>query len=281
VEENALDPDLGQPRLLASIARRNLDVAAGFAEGRTGQHIMDSWLKVEHTPQGLRINGSKKPCCLSASMDLLVAHVHIPPFGGRPGGSAVITLTKSTPGLQRRPFWNSWILAGAESDELVLHDVLVPEAVADDAQTPGPPDEIEVRGILWFQLLLSAAYLGIASALVERVLLAGKGTPGERVALAVELEGAMAALEGAAGQTGRAGDDQEARMLFVRSAVQGAIERATARAAELLGGMAFVASSEVAYLLAAARPLAFHPPSRVSVSPVLDRYLSGGSLYAG
>jgi len=63
--------------------------------------------------------------------------------------------------------------------------------------------------------------------------------------------------------------------LLVRFAVQQAIERASARAAELLGGMSFIGSPDVAYLLAAGRALAFHPPSRLSVAPALDGYLMG------
>ncbi|HYL05012.1 MAG TPA: acyl-CoA dehydrogenase, partial [Thermoanaerobaculia bacterium] len=63
--------------------------------------------------------------------------------------------------------------------------------------------------------------------------------------------------------------------LFVRFAVQQAIERVAAHAAELLGGMAFITSPDVAYLLAASRALAFHPPSRLSVAAALDGYLAG------
>src|SRR5262249_51451184 len=129
----------------------------------------------------------------------------------------------------------------------------------------------------------------------------------ERTALAVEVEGAMAALEGIAramaadvvvqaarletrageppaprGDPGaRSGEDLLARALLVRYAVQQAVERAAARAAELLGGMAFVASPEVACLLASARALAYPPPSRLAASEALDAYLAGGPLRLG
>jgi len=54
-----------------------------------------------------------------------------------------------------------------------------------------------------------------------------------------------------------------------------AIERASARAVELLGGMAFVKSPDVSYLFAASRALAFHPPSRTSIAPAIEDYLMG------
>jgi hypothetical protein len=60
--------------------------------------------------------------------------------------------------------------------------------------------------------------------------------------------------------------------------MQCTIERVTKNAAELLGGMAFVGSSEISYLLAASRILAFHPPWRLSMIPALARNLAGESL---
>ncbi len=45
-----------------------------------------------------------------------------------------------------------------------------------------------------------------------------------------------------------------------------------------LGGMAFVESPEIAYLLGATRALAFHPPSRAAAAGPIARYLAGGPL---
>jgi hypothetical protein len=49
-------------------------------------------------------------------------------------------------------------------------------------------------------------------------------------------------------------------------------------AATLGGGMAFITSSDTAYLLAASRALAFHPPSRAVASAALARHLAGAAL---
>ena len=87
----------------------------------------------------------------------------------------------------------------------------------------------------------------------------------------------MSALEGIARAmlTGERGEAILVQSLLVRFAVQQAIERASARAAELLGGMAFIKSPDVSYMYAAGRALAFHPPSRLSVAPAVDGYLNG------
>jgi hypothetical protein len=79
-------------------------------------------------------------------------------------------------------------------------------------------------------------------------------------------------------ETRERGEEILVRSLLVRYAVQGAIERAVARATELLGGISFIRSWDVGYLLAASRPLAFHPPSRLSVAPALGAYLQGSPL---
>jgi alkylation response protein AidB-like acyl-CoA dehydrogenase len=268
-----------EAELLESVARGNLYVASGFAEGRTGASIQTSSLRMEGGPDGIVLNGSKKPCSLSRSMDLFT--VSTPPPEGMDAGLAAVIIPADTPGLDRRPFWQSPILAGAESDEVILRDVCV---AADDffpLGGPGRLNPVQDRGFLWFELLSTASYLGMASALVERVLASERGGAAERVSLATEVEGAMAALEGVARAMrpgGEWGNDELARMLLVRYAVHGAIDRAASLAVELLGGMTFIRSPEVSYLLAAAHVLPLHPPPRLSAAKSLNGYLLGSPL---
>jgi alkylation response protein AidB-like acyl-CoA dehydrogenase len=265
--------------LLEAIAGQNLYLASGFAEGKTGQNILTSTMQVKRTPAGLVVNGSKKPCSLSSSMALLTVSLCVPPGAeGEKSGFAVAIIPADAEGVERRPFWTNAVLAGAESDEVVLRDVVVPEAfvayLADEAHAQA----VQTRSFIWFELLISASYLGVASALVERVLLAGRGTPTERTRLAIDVEGAMGALENAARAiTDGQNDDEEAlaRVIMARYAVQGAIDRVTLFAAELLGGIAFLSSNDIVCLLASSRALAFHPPSRASLVNNLDGYLVG------
>jgi alkylation response protein AidB-like acyl-CoA dehydrogenase len=95
-----------------------------------------------------------------------------------------------------------------------------------------------------------------------------------------QVEAQAAAIDGIAyGLDARA--DREpllARAIATRFALQGTIEDVAMRCAELLGGMAFIGSSEVSYLLSAARALAFHPPGRIAASRALDEYARGGVL---
>jgi alkylation response protein AidB-like acyl-CoA dehydrogenase len=269
----------GMKLLLQSVAQENLLVASGFAEGRSGTSDFVPLMKARPGAGGLVVSGSKKPCSLTWSMDLLTASVRLPAPNAR-FEIGVILVPASSEGLERRLFWDSPVLAGTESDEIVLRDVVVPQEMVLPLGNPTQINEFMLRGLLWFEMLISASYLGIASAVVERALACSRGESCDVAALGIEIESAMAALEGIARahMEDEEGEDAFVRALFVRYAVARSINRVTAAAAELLGGMAFVRSFDVAYLLAAARALAFHPPSRTNIAPAMTEYLRGAPV---
>lgn len=273
-------PDESNFSLFKQVAEKNLYFTSGFAEGRTGSNIYESHMQVKPASGGLIISGSKKPCTLSVSMDLMTASIMLPKREGKPDEAALAVIPADSPGIERYVFWGSFALTGTESHEVRLNEVYVPDEYIYNMGDPSRLSTVVSQSFIWFELLASATYLGIASSLVERTLVANKGIPSERVTLAIEIEGAMSALKGVACSimNSERGDSALAQALFVRYLVQNVIERVTTRAAELLGGMAFVKSPEVAYLLASARALAFHPPSRLSVISGLDNYLLGESL---
>lgn len=267
--------------LLEAIAKQRLLVASGFAEGRSGTSIMASFLEVERHGNDLVLNGSKKPCSLAHSMDLLTASMVVTGPRGEPE-LAVAIIPAQTPGIERRPFWTNALLAGAESDEVYLSNVVVQEKLVSYLGSPGQLDALQSRGFLWFELLISASYLGMAAGLAERVLRTGKGAASERAQLGIEIIGALSALEGIARAMENAGAEESrhelGRALFVRYTVQCAIASATALATEVLGGMAYITTPEPSYLHAAARCLAFHPPGRFSAAAALAKYLEGEPL---
>lgn len=266
--------------MLEATARNRWLMSSAFAEGRTGQHILSPTMRARRVDDGLVVSGSKKPCSLTWSMDLLSASVSVTDPDTGTDRMAVILVPADTEGIDRRPFWQSWVLAGAESDEVVLDEVHVPEALVFYPELGEGMDPVHAKGFATFELLVSASYLGMASALVERVLATGKGSADDRALLAIELEAAAAAVEHAAIALAQPGDVEGhlARALYARYGAERTIERVAAAAAAVAGGMAFIGSSDVAYLLAASRALAFHPPSRRDASEPLARYLAGETL---
>nr|MDT0665043.1 acyl-CoA dehydrogenase [Micromonospora sp. DSM 115978] len=173
------------------------------------------------------------------------------------------------------PFWSTWALAGAESDEIRLTDVFVDEAllVRTELGEAGELDELQTVGFLWFELLISASYLGMVSALVEQVYERRRGSDADRAQLVARLESANLLLESIAWTmaAGGAGNDALATALVARYAAQDTLGETVRAAVDMLGGMAYIGSPDVAYLAAASHGLAFHPPSRSSfLLPYLD-----------
>jgi alkylation response protein AidB-like acyl-CoA dehydrogenase len=264
--------------LLDAIARDRLLVASAFAEGRTGQGVLSPTMRAVRDGKDWRVSGRKKPCSLSRSADIITASVAIAEEG-RPDRVAVALIPRHSEGISVRPFWRSPVLTGAESDELVLDAVPVEDQLMiplrDEAGAA--EDDLQTVGLIWFTVLISGVYLGAASALVERLVTAGRTTPSARADVIAELEGAMLAVERAAWRLdgGDAGQDTLADALVARRVSLGAIQRVVNRTVELLGGMAFVSGPDVAYLTAACQALAFHPPSWGSVGGSLDDYFTG------
>lgn len=261
--------------LLEGIARKRMVLASGFAEGKTGQSILTSTLTAVPNENGYLLNGAKKPCSLTWSMDMLTASVTIEhPDGTKE--NAMVGVPADAPGIEREPFWGSNILAGAESDAVILRDVQVPRQLV-FPQTSDPHRRQERRGFLWFELLIAASYVGIASGLVERLLESPKGTPAVRTQAAIELETAMCALECVARlmEEEPPTDALLKRAMLARYGVQQAIARSATIALEALGGVAFISSPEIAYMHAACQALHFHPPSLGSTGEALAGALVG------
>ncbi len=276
----AIPPCEETEQFLRAIAQHKLLLASGFADGRTNVSVLAPNLEAKPTAAGWCLSGSKKPCSLSESMDFLTASVWLPSHNGAGPELALAIIPAKAAGIVVRPFRDTWVLGGSETNEVILKQVEVPrESVSYFANDEDLNTAIS-KAFLWFELFVSACYLGTASALVERVFLDKKGCATERLSLVIEVEGAMSALEGVAHllMEGCRNAATVARSLLVRFAVQRAIERVAAHAVELLGGMAFLGSSDIARLYASCRALAFHPPSRLNAAEALDRYFLGDGL---
>ncbi|WP_327404293.1 acyl-CoA/acyl-ACP dehydrogenase [Streptomyces sp. NBC_01288] len=270
--------------LLEAIAKEGLLLASGFAEGNTGQNILGPHITARRTNSGsIVLNGSKMPCSLSRSMDLLTASVMMKDDDGV-DRLAVALIPAGSPGLEVRPFWSSPVLAGAESDQVVLTDVELDPAMVVFTQVTADavPDELNIAGFLWFELLLTAGYIGIASALVERVL-DKAGGPQDPTPFLVDIEAAMLGVESVARamDTEAWSDALLVDALSARYAAQDAIARTTTACQAALGGMAFITAPDSTYLASAATGLTFHPPSRARMGAPLREFLNGAPLRIG
>jgi alkylation response protein AidB-like acyl-CoA dehydrogenase len=268
--------------LLQAVGEGKLMLASGFAEGVRGQGVLTPTMRGRREDGKILISGTKKPCSLSRSMDLLTASVVVADGAGPEEEFGVALIPANASGIEVTSFWGASTLGGAESDAVTLHDVSIDEEqlVTMGRADASELDHLETAGFLWFTLLITASYLGMASALVERVLAAAKTDASSRLTAAMELEAAMASLEAIAFrlQGGEATADLLTRALLCRYASQDAINRAVASSVEQLGGMAFIRSDDVNCFAGASRALAFHPPARSKNNELLAGVLTGKEL---
>ena len=266
--------------MLTAIAENSWLLSSGFAEGKPGQHILTPTMRGVPADGGIAVSGVKKPCSLTWSMNLMSASVAVADPATGTNRMAVVLIPADSAGIERTPFWNTTVLAAAESDQVTLTEVFVPESLIFYPQEGAAMDPIQARGFVWFELLISASYLGAATSLAERAIERGRGSDEDRAGMAIELETVAAALEQVASVAATVEDNDVllARALYARFATERAIERVVMSAAAALGGMSFIESPEVAYLLATTRALAFHPPSRGAAAGPIARYLTGGVL---
>jgi alkylation response protein AidB-like acyl-CoA dehydrogenase len=267
--------------LLEAIAKNDLLVASGFAEADPQGKILRPHMVLEPCEKGLCITGVKRPCSLSKSMNLISVSVIAPGKARQDDRLAVALIAADAEGVSTGPFWKNTILAATETGEVRFDKVRVDSKMLSYSGSPDSLDEIQTRGLMWFQLLISAAYLGVATVLVEKVVASQRASYAELARMGIELEGAMVTLTGLAHaiESGNASDHALAQALCARYAVQQAIERATSLAFELLGGLDFARSMDASYLVAAARGLSFHPPSRPKMMDRLGAYLDGQGLH--
>lgn len=266
--------------LLSLVACDKLLVASGFSEGRTNTHILESKMIVEKTPGSYRVSGSKKPCTMTHHFDVITFGVnYIDPEERVHIGIGVGFA--DNPGIERKKFWSVPHLQAADSHEVTFNNLMVPESMmyfskaVDDQLADDQLGTGDNLLAIWFQLLASASYLGMASALASRALLGNKGSQEERAMLLIDLQGATMALHGLADRI-----DQErflrvdlARAQATRFSIQEAVNRIGTRAFEMMGGMAFMTCEELSYLLVATRLFAFHPTSRRASTPFLCELL--------
>ncbi|PWV58095.1 acyl-CoA dehydrogenase family protein [Nocardiopsis sp. L17-MgMaSL7] len=267
--------------LLDAVASDRLLVCSAFAEGRSGQGVLAPTMRARRENDHWVIDGRKKPCSLSRSMNLITASVALEDADGGEPQFGVALIPAETPGISVRPFWNSQVLTGAESDELILDNVIVgDDLVVRPELDPGSNlDNLQTTGMIWFSLLIAGGYLGMAGALVERLWDSGRDR--DRCATALlELEAADLALASVASEldSGAADNGVLARALTARYAAHDTSRRVADSCVEALGGMGFVSSRDVSYLVSATHAGQFHPPSRRSALTSFHDYFDGSAL---
>ena len=167
----AVAGDRGAASILEDIARGAKLVASGGAESTPGRDLRSLGSRAvresgaegdsDSNSAGYRVTGLKRPCSLSTSMDIMSLMVEVQSVEGVPEGYAQAFLDADAEGLRVEPFWHSPVFRAAQSHAVHLDAVWLPPARL------FPLREQQGRRFAagcytWFNLLIGAAYLGVA-----------------------------------------------------------------------------------------------------------------------
>ncbi|MEH8017587.1 acyl-CoA/acyl-ACP dehydrogenase [Rheinheimera muenzenbergensis] len=268
----AMDASLAvKDRVLSHVATDKLVFCSGFAEARPGANILSSSVSCVPGSAGFVINGSKKPCTMADYADIALIGIANPLADDATARGLLIVEDMRAENIRKVPFWPASILKATSSNELVFTDfavakdnVVLMEAGNAPSQAKQAIETTELCGLSSFQLLIAASYLGVASRLAASCFAARPGNATDVSQLAIELESAALALEGAAALLDAQPPSGElvALAICVRTLVAQCIDRANRLALIGLGGMKYLATEDLRYLLQVSQCLNFHPLSR-------------------
>lgn len=251
--------------ILRDIAAGARLVASGGAESTPGRDLRTLGSTAVRDGEGgaFVVSGLKRPCSLSASMDVmsLMAEVRAP--DGSFEGHAQVFVPAGAEGLTREPFWRSPVFLAAESHAVRLTRV----RVAGDRVFP-------LRGrtgarfaadcYLWFQLLIGASYLGVAQCLAGFTAedrRAGSRRWNDAVEHLRDLEENLLAAARAV-DDGAPTRDRLNLAVRARDRIEDELGGIGGELLRAAGGGVFARTGLPAALAGALHAIAFHPPQR-------------------
>lgn len=246
-------------------------VTSGFVEGIPGDdRTLPTTTQAIADLDTYILNGYVRPCSMARSMDLVLCSAEIDGHG-----RALALIPAGSPGLTLRRFWESPLLRATETAEIVLTDVAVPTMLAVGATTG-----IERAGRLWSGVLVAAAYLGMATALMQRVLDGPRREPAAFMAAASAVESAWSAVLFICREldAGKRDVALAVRILHLRYALRDNLAGIATHLIEAMGEPEFGGNFEMPYLAGCLHALALHLPSRRSIAAQLYDFQRGRTL---
>ncbi|MFF9818657.1 hypothetical protein [Streptomyces sp. NPDC014006] len=249
--------------ILEDIAAGAKLIASGGAESTPGRDLrtLGSW--ATRDGEEYLVTGLKRPCSLSRSMDTLSLMVELRAPDGTPEGYAQAFVPADAAGVEREAFWQSPVFLSAESHAVRLSDVRVPhEGIFPLRGEVGR--RFAADCYLWFQLLISASYLGIACCLAEATATSRRAGAGRWTAAVERIRRLEAEVLDAARAVddGRPVGEQLNLAVRARDRVEDDLGDIGGRLLRAAGGATFARTGFYTMLAGALNAIAFHPPQR-------------------
>lgn len=278
---------------MEAVAKQGLIVASAVAEPNLGGSVNRSTLRAARTDGGWEVSGRKAPLSFASCADLISLQLQSEPTADAPSEVLVALIPRSLPGISTRRTWDAMGMRGSGADTLVLDGCVIPDPLVIYHGIPGvAADDDMVAGIVWFCLVLTASYLGVAEAalgvtreLLTRMRIAHLDAPraelpsfqgpvGHQIGALLTLEMASAGLAAALHTTGNPQQLLAPALALKQHAVR-VIPEILGAFAETCGGAAYARSLPLERFWRDAQAIRFHPPTPAPVAQYLGRLALG------
>ena len=257
--------------LLDKVTSQNALVASAFAEGRPSAGVFQSTVLCRKEGDTYILNGNKKPCSLTHIADYALVGINSKGSGDADDrGVAVVDM--NTPGIKRETFWNSDVLIAADSNKIIFDNTAVPLNRVFVIDQESPDASALKDGLEWaenvtlclFQLMVSAAYLGMSYYIADECFMRKCGSTSLRSDIATKLISSSMLLEYLGGTLNQDSISEEflAHCLIARQTIMDNVESVVAHCIKALGGMYYLNNETLRYLVLATKCFNFHPLKR-------------------
>lgn len=259
----ATSGDRNAQRVLEDIASGAKLVASGGAESTPGKDLrsLGSW--AVRDADAYLVTGLKRPCSLATSMDMLSMMIELRTGDGSLDGYAQAFVRAGAQGMKCEPFWRSSVFLAAGSHAVRLSGVRVPldHVFALRGKTGL---RFAADCYLWFQLLISAAYLGIACCVAQATSPARRSASRAWTAAMTRVRWLEDGLLAAARAVDERGPlrDQLNLAIGARDRIEDEVSVLGGQLLRAAGGASFARTSFYTMLAGALNAIAFHPPQR-------------------
>jgi alkylation response protein AidB-like acyl-CoA dehydrogenase len=278
---------------MEAVATKGLIVASAVAEPSLGGSVTRSTLRAKRVDNGWEVSGRKTPLSFASYADLISLQMQSEATADVPSEVLVALVPRDMPGISTKLTWDTMGMRGSGSDTLMLNECVILDPLIVYRGPPGAAESDDiVSGIIWFCLVLTATYFGVAESALRatRGLLNGmriehlaanraqlptfQNAIGEQVASLLTLELACAGL--AARFEARTSPQQLlAPALALKQHAIRVIPEILSRLSEACGGAAYGRSSPLERLWRDAQAIRFHPPTPAHVAQYLGRRALG------
>jgi hypothetical protein len=243
--------------LLSDIAENNKLMASAFAESGAEQDIFHTSVLAKELDSCIAVSGNKKPCSMSSIADYFA--VSVATEESVPG---IAIIKGDSEGVSSKAFWPGDILKGTDSNQVIFSDVLV----GYDWAVFGEDESFEMylnSGLVAFNLLIGAAYTGVAQTLSEQL----DHQVLNKASIFIPVNGQLAlchySVKGLADKL--LPENLEwlvPTTLCLRFQIQKTLKELKSQIFECLGAHNYLSNEQVHYLAKTVDLLAFHPVTK-------------------